>query len=105
MKVSDDVQVGDYVLATKYADGDPGDAWGVGFYAGSFDHFGETRHLVIDNDGNQIRRGGFRRVGHITDEYGAWVLSIAKELEKSPPGSVNLWGMLGVGAVPQVEMA
>lgn len=97
-------KTGDYVLATKYADGDPGDAWGVGYYAGSLDHFGETRHLIIDNDGKQIRRGGFRRVGHITAEYGNWLLSVSEQLESSPPGTVNLWGMMGVRAAEVREL-
>lgn len=98
-----EIKVGDYVLATKYKDGDPGDAWGVGFYHSSFDHFGEQRHLIIDSAGKQIRHGGFRRVGHITAEYGTWVLSVSKHLEGSPPGTVNLWGMMGVRAVPQQD--
>lgn len=80
---------GDYVLATKFDDGDPGDWWGVGFY----DCEKDGRHFICDNDGNQIRRGGFRRVGHITTEYGAWLLSVCDALERSPAGTVNLWTM------------
>ena len=91
-----DIKNGDYVLATKYSDGDPGDNWGVGFY----DRKEGSRHYVIDNDGRQIRPGGFRRVGLIRPEFGKWLLENAVALEASPPGSVNLWGMQGETATP-----
>jgi len=53
---------GDYVLATKYLDGDPGDAWAVGYYDGNFDHYGTIRHLVKDDKGCNLRNSGFRRL-------------------------------------------
>ena len=81
---------GEYVLATKWGDGDPGDHWGVGFY----DRFENGRHYVVDRAGKQIRGNGFRRVGRITVDVGRWLLSAAKSLEASPPGTVNLWTML-----------
>lgn len=81
---------GEYVLATKWGDGDPGDHWGVGFY----DRFENGRHYVVDSAGKQIRGNGFRRVGRITADVGRWLLSAAKSLEASPPGTVNLWTML-----------
>ena len=81
---------GEYVLATKWSDGDPGDHWGVGFY----DRFENGRHYVVDSAGQQIRGNGFRRVGRITADVGRWLLSAAKSLEASPPGTVNLWTML-----------
>lgn len=84
-------EIGDYVLATKYADGDPGDAWGVGYYDGMKY---SDRHMVKDGCGAQIRHNGFRKVGKITAEYGSWLMSNAAMLEKSPPGMINLWGML-----------
>lgn len=88
-----DIQKGEYVLATKYNDGDPGDNWAVGFYLGSFEHFGQTRHMIGDKDGNSFRHNGFRRVGKIDQDFGEWLLSVSKELERSPPGTVNLWAM------------
>ena len=81
---------GDYVLATKFTDGDPGDNWAVGFYDGE----NNGRYLVIDNDGNQLRASGFRRIGKITAETGRWLMEVARILESSPPGTVNLWSML-----------
>ena len=94
--------VGDYVLATKYSDGDPGDAWALGFYAGELD-MGNTRsdikvaprYLVNDSSGKTIRPNGYRRVERIRKDVGAWLLNVAaKQLEQSPPGTVNLWTML-----------
>jgi len=70
-------EIGDYVLATKYQDGDPGDAFGVGFY----DREEDGRHYVKDSNGNQIRGNGFRRVEKITSEIGAWILESAREWE------------------------
>jgi hypothetical protein len=66
---------GDYVLATKYADGDPGDSYCVGFYDGVLDNVaGLTRHLVVDGEGKQFRRNGHRRVEPITDAEGRWLI-------------------------------
>jgi len=96
------VNIGDYVLATKYDDGDPGDPWAVGFYAGELD-MGNTRsdikvaprYLVNDNNGKTIRPNGYSRVACIRKDVGAWLLNVAaKQLEQSPPGTVNLWNML-----------
>jgi len=86
-----DVEKGTYVLATKWTDGDPGDAWAVGFYDGEID----GRHFVVDNDDKQIRITGYRRVGAVSKEVGHWLIAVAADvLEQSPPGSVNLWNML-----------
>ena len=94
--------VGDYVLATKYSDGDPGDAWALGFYAGELDMGNDSetikvapRYLVNDSSGKTIRPNGYRRVACVRKDVGAWLLNVAaKQLEQSPPGTVNLWTML-----------
>lgn len=93
---------GDYVLATKWSDGDPGDPWALGFYAGELDMGNDREHikvaaryLVHDSSGKTIRPGGFRRVARVRKDVGAWLLNVAaKQLEASPPGTVNLWTML-----------
>ncbi len=82
-------QNGDYVLATKFSDGDPGDPWAVGWYAGIA--YGD-RHMVHDNDGKNIRPNGYRRVGRITAEVGNWLMANADLLERAP-SKINLWGM------------
>jgi hypothetical protein len=83
--------VGDYVLATKYTDGDPGDAWALGFYDG----VRGGRHYVKDSQGRQIRGNGYRRVAAIRPDVGRWLMEVAApHLERCPPGTVNLWAML-----------
>lgn len=93
------VEIGSYCLATKYGDGDPGDAWAVGYYIGELPTRppGSTpRHLVGGADGKSYRANGYRRVrAGLRPDVGAWLLSVAKELETSPGGVVNLWEMLG----------
>lgn len=75
--------VGDYVLATKYEDGDPGDMWALGFYDGVRDDHG--RHYVKDSAGKQIRGNGFRKVAPIREDVGRWLLEVAApHLERCP---------------------
>ena len=96
-------EIGDYVLATKWEDGDPGDPWAVGIYHGPSPH-NPDRHYVGDEETDTFYRNGYRRVGRITEEYGRFLLSISEDLErKSPPGSVNLWTMMGDRATPQTS--
>ncbi len=103
--------IGDYVLATKYSDGDPGDAWALGFYAGELDmgndssHIKmEPRYMVKDGAGKNIRGNGYRRVERIRDDVGRWMLHVAaKQLEQSPPGTVNLWTMLTPAAFEDAQ--
>lgn len=88
---------GDYVLATKYEDGDPGDAWAVGFYSEpgppSLDR---PRYRVTHADGSIIYGpNGFRRIRRgLRADVGAWLIKNADALQRSPPGSINLWTML-----------
>jgi hypothetical protein len=83
---------GAYVLATKYADGDPQDHWAVGFYAGGGPL--PDRHQVVDGNGVSFRANGFRRVEMIAPEVGAWLLAHARALEQTPPEPVNLWDLV-----------
>ena len=70
---------GDYVLATKWSDGDPGDHWCIGFY----DQLKRDRHFVVDSEGNQFRGNGFRRVKKINAERGKYLLDNVKNIELS----------------------
>lgn len=80
---------GDYVLATKYTDGDPQDHWCVGFYAGiTAPHYDPPRFDVVDGDGKQFRGNGFRRVEKIAPERGAWMLQHARDIELS---GLSVW--------------
>lgn len=69
------IKKGAYVVATKYNDGDPGDHYCVGFYAGSYTHGSETRHLVVDSCGNLFRHNGFRRVKRVSSRRGNWLVA------------------------------
>jgi len=83
------MEKGDYVLATKYSDGDPGDHWCVGFYDRVLDNVGGVeRHMVTDDKGNQFRGNGFRRVAKISAERGAYLLENAKTIDI---GSRSVW--------------
>lgn len=53
---------GNYVLATKWGDGDPQDEFCIGF----FDRYERPtslsgRYFVLDDKGSQFRANGFRR--------------------------------------------
>lgn len=75
---------GDYVLATKWSDGDPQDQWCIGFY----DYEIDKRHLVVDDCGNQFRPNGFRRVAKVNKERGEFILRNRENIEL---GSRSLW--------------
>ena len=94
-----ELKKGDYVLATKYKDGDPGDQWCVGFYDGYIMKGSQKRHMIVDNDGNQFRRNGFRRVERISHARGEFIVAHQTEIEASWPayrpgkkGCRSLWG-------------
>lgn len=77
-------RIGDYVLASKWHDGDAKDPWAVGFYDGAAAGVnGVLRHKVVDADGKSFRAGGFRRVKKITPARGKWLLENSEEIEAS----------------------
>lgn len=86
MTLKSPLQVGDYVLATKWRDADPGDPWGVGFYDG----FRMDRFFVIDSEGRQILPNGFRRIHKISYERGRFLLENAQTIELSRR-SLGFW--------------
>jgi hypothetical protein len=73
------LSVGDYVLATKYGDGDPGDQWCVGFYDGLLPKVNGPRAMVADGSGKNFRGNGFRRVEPITEDEGRALLAYPSE--------------------------
>lgn len=97
--MTEELKKGDYVLATKYSDGDPGDQWAVGFYNGILPKLGGDRHLVVDGEGRQFRRNGFRRVEKISHARGEFIVAHQAEIDASVPsyrlrgkGCLSLWG-------------
>lgn len=81
---------GDYVLATKYSDGDPQDHWCVGFYSHMLR---EDRYIIVDNRDIPFRANGFRRAKRISQERGKWLLDRVSEIEMS---GRSVWGWLRV---------
>lgn len=78
------VQPGDYVLATKYQDGDPRDHWVVGFYTGLTGlHYNPPRFDVVNDQGEPFRNNGFRCIAGISKERGQWLLDHSKEIAAS----------------------
>ena len=85
----------DYVLGTKYKDGSPYDAWGVGFY----DKEKGGMHYVKDLSGAQIRLSGFKECKKIEVSTGRYILqnqdqmylknlwALVRELEKNKPNN------------------
>jgi len=82
-----ELKKGDYVLATKYSDGDARDHWCVGFYDGE----SRDRHFVVDSSGNSFRASGFRRVKKITTTRGKWLLDSSQSIELS---GKSVWAWL-----------
>ncbi len=85
------LQVGDYVLATKYSDGDPQDHWAVGFYSHTTGNGYHMRHFVVDNHGVQFRANGFRRLAKIRTIEGENLLGDRRGIECS---GRSVWGHL-----------
>ena len=84
------ISKGDYVLATKYRDGDPSDQFCIGFYDRSFDHCATDRHLVIDSEGKQFRLNGFRRVARVGQRRGEWMVKHLAFIE-SMSAQFSVW--------------
>lgn len=79
------LKIGDYVLATKWRDGDPCDSFCVGFFSGML----EDRFLVVNNYGTLFRASGFRRCEKISHHVGE-VLCKAMRIISDRPGR-SLW--------------
>jgi hypothetical protein len=71
--------VGDYVLATKYDEGDPCDHFVVGFVSGYTDHT-PPRYMIVDNEGHNQRCNGFRRAERITETEGRMLVEIFPQI-------------------------
>ena len=87
-----ELQVGDYVLATKYDDGDPQDQWSVGFFNGIMqEYLPAIRYDVVDEKGLSFRGNGFRKVQVISCETGKWLIDNIKNIEYSDK---SLWDLI-----------
>ena len=82
---------GDYVLATKYSDGDSKDQFSIGFFCGMlFDHNGKQtdRYLVEDDNGQLFRQSGFRRCERISQRIGNLLVAAASMIRM---GDATVW--------------
>lgn len=84
------MKIGDYVLASKYTDGDPRDQWCLGFYAGltNAQKYNPPRYDVKNVNGEQYRGNGFRRVEKISRRRSAFILQNKSEIES---GNKSIW--------------
>ena|ERR1700734_3409042 len=89
-EVSRVIKPGSYVLATKYYDGDPGDQYAMGFFEYWYDHFGQNRYIVVDNDGNSFRGNGFRCIASLSHRRGVWLCANIKLID-SLMDSFSIW--------------
>ena len=96
--MSDQPKVGDYVLATKYEDGDPCDHFFVGVVTGYTTHM-PPRFMVADKHGNNQRGNGFRRAEVITHEEGHQLVAMMPEIGDRPGPSV--WSHLDTIRKPE----
>lgn len=78
---------GDYVVATKYHDGDPKDHFAVGFYDSMTWH---NRYNIVWENGELVRGNGFRKVKKIPAEIGAAIVQNIKNIERRS-NSVWAW--------------
>jgi len=102
---SPDPVPGDYVLATKYEDGDPGDQWAVGFLQHVVTHADyDRRFVVVDVNGEPFRANGFRRAEKVSGVRGGWIL---KQKEQIEAGDASLWYYatcpMGTGDSPEAK--
>jgi len=88
-----EIKIGDYVIATKYRDGNPQDHWAVGFYAGvTAPHYDPPRYDVVDTEGKNFRGNGFRRIKTISARRGRWILARTQGAERADYYRRSIWG-------------
>lgn len=95
MKAS--LKKGDYVLATKYSDGDPCDHFSIGFFRCKLD----DRYLVEDDKGQLFRASGFRRCERISRRVGD-ALVAAIPLIGDIPGKSLWWWRRHIGELEKL---
>lgn len=78
---------GDYVLATKWLDGDPCDHFVVGYFKEMLD----DRFLVEDGNGNLFRANGFRRCERISERVGRVLVEAIPLISDRTGRSIWYW--------------
>lgn len=75
------LKVGDYVLATKFSDGDPKDPFAIGFIHSMQEG---PRFRIVDQHGMAVYGGAMRRAKKITKERGHFLVSHIDHIENAP---------------------
>jgi hypothetical protein len=83
------IKINDYVLATKYSDGDPCDHFCVGVVKRIMEEYSPERYDIADALGKSFRGNGFRKVKKITQGEGEELAKIFPEISDQPGRS--LW--------------
>lgn len=78
---------GDYVLATRWSDGDPGDPFAVGFVS----RIEGDRFYVVDENGKPIRAGGYTRCEKISKNIGRAIVEAMPVISDRYGYSVWYW--------------
>ena len=81
--------IGSYVLGTHFSDGSPHDPWGVGIFTGVMTEYDPPRYILSADKGQPIRSNGFRKIGEISPEFGAFLLS--RKYAFAPLTGLSLW--------------
>ena len=81
----------DYVLATKYHDGDPCDHFAVGFLREVWTRGDCVRYGVEDSDGKLFRANGFRRCEKISESIGNLLVDAIPVIGNVPGKSIWYW--------------
>ena len=98
------LQKGDYVLATRWHDGNPCDPFCIGFYAEKWSSWSsesgdQIRHYVIYGDETSSHGGSFRRAEAITEEEGKALIALIPEIGDKPGRSL-WWHLDCIRGVP-----
>lgn len=87
------VEIGDYVLATKYSDCDPGDPWRVGFVARIIEDRRGTTYIIGEQDGTWSDFREFNYAKKITPPEGReWILAHSHNANVNPSASAPAKG-------------
>lgn len=84
------LEVGDYVLASKYRDGDPNDPWFVGFIKQIIRCEDYDKYKIADEDGNLLYSSMLARAERIGKANGHQLVRCKKYIKESNK-SVYYW--------------
>lgn len=74
--------IGEYVLGTKWSDGDPQDPWAIGFLS-EIHETSYVRYFTVTHADGRIIRSGLRKVRKISQDRGKWLLENSRMIEES----------------------